>query len=145
MSELIQGADKLICLSPIPKVFLSVICTTEVWEKKQRESEKWVWKAPAGNREKSQGTQYSEAGSLLADRQRVLVTGTSLPSCSSNRPSAPCLSWEAPGLPKDSLSHCPAPAAPHRGQGQRGHLQFAERWQQEMCQSLRLTPSLGGR
>lgn len=43
MSGLIQGADKWICLSPIPKVFLSVICTTEAWGKKKSlksESEK---------------------------------------------------------------------------------------------------------
>lgn len=118
MSGSIQGADKWICLSPIPKVFLSLICTTEAWEKKtktnNKESLKRVRKGPAENREKTQGTQYSEAGSLLADRQRVLVAGTSLPSCSSKATSS-LLSWAGPGLPKDILSHCPAPAAPHTG------------------------------
>lgn len=96
MSGLIQGADKWVCLSPASKVFLSVICTIEAWEKKtnNQESEKALQKT-----EKTQGTQYSEAGALLAVRQRVLVTGTSLPSCSSNRPSPPLLSWVGPVSP----------------------------------------------
>lgn len=39
MIELIQGADKWICLSPISKVFWSVICTIEAWKQTKR-----VWK-----------------------------------------------------------------------------------------------------
>lgn len=144
MSGLIQGADKWICLSPIPKVFLSVICTTEAWEKKKR-----VWKvslkSPCRKQRENSGDTVFRGRLTLGRQTEGLVTGTSLPSCSSNRPSSPLLSWEAPGLPKDSLSHCPPPAAAHRGQRQRGHWQFSERWQQEMNQSLRLAPSLGGR
>lgn len=46
MSGLIQGADKCVCLSPASKVFLSVICTIEAWEKKTNnpESEKALQK-----------------------------------------------------------------------------------------------------
>lgn len=148
MSGSIQGADKWICLSPIPKVFLSLICTTEAWEKKtktnNKESLKRVRKGPAENREKTQGTQYSEAGSLLADRQRVLVAGTSLPSCSSNRPPPPSWAGQVLGSPRTSFPTALLLLLPTQ-EGQRGHLQLAERWQQEMCQSLRLSPSWRGR
>lgn len=80
MSGLIVGADKWICLSPIAKVILfSNMHHWGMGKKANKESLKRVWKA-LQKTEKTQGMQYSEAGALLADRQRVLVTAHHSPA-----------------------------------------------------------------
>lgn len=111
MSGLIVGADKWICLSPIAQVIL--VSNMHHWgmgKKANKESLKRVWKA-LQKTEKTQGMQYSEAGALLADRQRVLVTAHHSPAAAATVISSPPegRSWAPQGQPFPLPCSCCSP------------------------------------
>ena len=110
MSGLIQGADKWICLSPISKLFLSVRCTIEAWEKSKESL-----KSPSRNQRNS-GARVFRGSPALG--RRAEVSGQSCPTAQLQQP--------APGLPRDSQPQGPAPAGdagllPTEGRGCRRH------------------------
>lgn len=124
-------------LSCIKGIFVSNMHHWGMGEKNQQPR---VWKGPAENRENSGDTVFrgrSTAGSQTEGFGHWHITAQLQQQQAISSP--PELSRSC--LPRNSL--CPAPAAPLRGQGKRGHLQLAERWHQKPCQSLRLGPSLG--